>query len=118
MLQLSYRCTSAGCHDAGEAGNSGGDMLVITRNMQTVRAVDVNSGIEKSVADKLPVTVMVIILIVITFTSVVRAWEKCQIFGKISNFGLQFSDTKICLIKKKRLQLLKQICSHTIFLFK
>ncbi|XP_076460361.1 eukaryotic translation initiation factor 2-alpha kinase 3-like [Babylonia areolata] len=45
--QVSYQCTSNGCQDTAEAANSGGDMLLITRNLQTVRAVDVNSGSEK-----------------------------------------------------------------------
>ncbi|KAL8567987.1 hypothetical protein ACOMHN_029162 [Nucella lapillus] len=45
--QLSYQCTSAGCQDSREATNSGGDMLLITRNTKTVRAVDINAGTEK-----------------------------------------------------------------------
>ena len=47
ILQMVYRCTSVGCKETSEAGSAEGDMLVITHNMQTVRAVDVNSGFEK-----------------------------------------------------------------------
>ena len=49
ILQMAYKCTSVGCKETSEAGGVDGDMLVITRNLQTVRAVDVNSGLEKLV---------------------------------------------------------------------
>ncbi|KAK7111067.1 eukaryotic translation initiation factor 2-alpha kinase 3-like [Littorina saxatilis] len=45
--QMLYKCTTAGCSETSEAGNGNGDMMVITRNLKTVRAVDVNSGSEK-----------------------------------------------------------------------
>ncbi|KAK3095121.1 hypothetical protein FSP39_010550 [Pinctada imbricata] len=46
--QLKYVCTSSGCKFLGDSDEDGDpDMLVITRNTQTVRAVDARNGQER-----------------------------------------------------------------------
>ncbi|XP_048249248.1 eukaryotic translation initiation factor 2-alpha kinase 3-like [Haliotis rufescens] len=46
--QIRYLCTMAGCHDLSQGeSRADDDLIVITRNTQTVRAVDARIGAEK-----------------------------------------------------------------------
>ena len=50
-MQVAFRCSSAGCQDSAEAedggSGDGGQMLIVSRLLQTVRAVDATFGTEK-----------------------------------------------------------------------
>jgi len=54
LLQLKYICSAAGCQyftsNSSDDSDVGGDTLVITRHTKTVRAVEMQTGNEKSVA--------------------------------------------------------------------
>lgn len=54
LWQILYSCSTEGCNRVrkNEVNAAGQDLLVITRNTQTVRAVDIHSGSEKYVFEK------------------------------------------------------------------
>ena len=47
ILQVRYACTFKGCRTFGDSAGPEDDLLVVSRQTQTVRAVDSRSGAEK-----------------------------------------------------------------------